>query len=206
MMFIFLVIVVLILSVVFLVCSLIASRRSHFVVRGLPCPPFQSFLFGHLTDLWSSPSYSEQLRRWTEQYGSLYGLFEGFRPVYVTSDVNFIEEVFVRQFSRFHSRRTTFSSRILGDEHGNVLSSNIAHQWKKQRTTLNPAFSGAKLKRLFPTIETCVDTFMQQLASTNKEVPMNIYELFKRLTMDVICQYLSLSLSHHCSLARVSTT
>ena len=66
-------------------------------------------------------------------YGSVYGLiagkeFDSFRsdlspvfhlgtrPVYVVSDVNFLEEVFVRQFSKFHGRHIPLLTHILGND------------------------------------------------------------------------------------------
>ena len=188
----FLLCIVLCLFVYFL-----AQRFRYFSNRSIPSPPIPSILFGHLKDLWSAKSYSEQLRQWTRQYGSIYGLFEGTRPVYVISDIKFIEEVFVRQFSRFYSRRITLANRILGKENFNVLSANIAQLWKKQRKILSPTFSAAKMKRLLPTVETCVDLFLERLALTSKNTTINIYEIYKRLTMDVICMSLNDHHHHH---------
>lgn len=172
-----------------LVVYLIIHRFRYFSNRSIPSPPIPSILFGHLKDLWSAKSYSEQLRQWTRQYGSVYGLFEGTRPIYIISDIKLIEEIFVTQFSRFYSRRITLANRILGKENFNVLSANIAQLWKKQRKILSPTFSAAKMKRLLPTVETCVNLFIERLALTPKDTIINIYEIYKRLTMDVICTY-----------------
>jgi cytochrome P450 family 13 len=174
--------------ILFLVAYLIYNRFCYFSNRSIPSPPISSIIFGHLSDLWSADSYSEQLRKWTRQYGSIYGLFEGTRPIYVISDIKLIEEVFTTQFTRFHCRRLSLANRILGKEYFNVLSANIAHLWKRQRKILNPTFSGAKLRRLLPTVETCVNIFLERLALTTNGTIINIYEIYKRLTMDVICK------------------
>ena len=163
------------------------NRFRYFSLRSVPSPPIRSIVFGHLSELWSVPLLSHQLRTWTRQYGSIYGIFEGIRPLYVISDIKLIEEVFVKQFARFHRRRTTLTMRLLGKENFNVFTSNNAHQWKKQRTILNPTFSGAKLRRILPTIETCVELFLQRLNFATDQSQINIYEIYKRLTMDVIC-------------------
>ena len=96
--------IILIIVITILIICLIYHRLNYFYRRSIPSPPIRSLIFGHLYDLWSVPLYSEQLRQWSKKYGSIYGLFEGTRPLYVLSDVKLIEEVFVKQFHRFHSR------------------------------------------------------------------------------------------------------
>jgi cytochrome P450 len=181
--------ILLICIILFLVVYLLYDRLCYFSNRSIPCPPISSIIYGHLSDLWSAKSYSKQLHKWTQQYGSVYGLFEGTRPVYVTSDIKFIQEVFITQFTRFHARRMSLANRILGKKHFNVLSANIAPSWKKQRKILNPTFSGAKMRRLLPTVETCINIFIERLSLTIDGTIINIYEIYKRLTMDVICKF-----------------
>src|SRR5262245_57868616 len=83
------------------------SRYDYFKCRGIPGPPHR-FFFGHCKTLWTTKRYSKLLQEWTRQFGSIYGLFEGTRPLYVVSDVDFLEEVFIKHFSSFHSRRVPF--------------------------------------------------------------------------------------------------
>ena len=180
--------IILIMMIIILIISTFYYRLNYFYFRSIPSPPIRSILFGHLYDLWSVPLYSHQLYQWTKKYGSIYGLFEGTRPLYVLSDIKLIEEVFVKQFYRFHSRRKTFISRLLGPTRSNVFNSSQFEQWKTQRTILNPTYSGAKMKRLLPTIDTCVDLFLKQLNSIPSKQTINIYQIYKRLTMDVICK------------------
>lgn len=179
--------VILVITILILFLYLMYNRLNYFSNRSIKSPPIRSILFGHLYDLWSAPLYSEQLRQWTCQYGPVYGLFEGFRPVYVISDIKLIEEIFVKQFSCFHRRRTTLTACLLGEKHLNVFSSYIIEQWKKQRTILNPTFSGAKMRRLLPTVQTCIDLFIEKLRLISNEQEINIKEISKRLTMDIIC-------------------
>ncbi|CAF3981022.1 unnamed protein product [Rotaria sordida] len=174
--------------IIFLFVYLLYNHFCYFSNRSIPSPPIHSIIFGHLYDLWSAKSYSEQLRQWTRQYGSVYGLFEGTRPHYVISNIKVMEEIFITQFTHFYARRTTLANRIVGEGHFNVFSANIVQLWKKQRKILNPTFSGAKMRRLLPTVEACINVFMERLVLIPNETIVNIYELFKRLTMDTICQ------------------
>jgi len=76
---------------------------NYFKHHGIPGPP-HCFFFGHCKDLWSAKSFAIQLQQWTRQHGSIYGIFEGPRPMYIVSDVDFLEEVYIKQFSSFHTR------------------------------------------------------------------------------------------------------
>ena len=42
---------------------------------------------------------------WEKKYGKRFGYYEGPKPILVTSEPEFIKEVFVRQFSKFHARK-----------------------------------------------------------------------------------------------------
>ena len=48
---------------------------------------------------------SDALREWTKQFGKTYGIYEGHLPILVTSDVDIIQEVFIKQFSSFIARK-----------------------------------------------------------------------------------------------------
>lgn len=44
------------------------------------------------------------LQKWTQKYGKVYGFYEGHLPILVTSDVDVIQEVFIKQFTNFSPR------------------------------------------------------------------------------------------------------
>ena len=160
------------------------GRYSYFRERRIPSPPF-SFFFGHYKTIWSTPLLTRQLQKWTRQFGSIYGLYEGTRPLYIVSDVEFLREVFINQFSSFHSRRLPFIIRKSKNSVAHLLGSS-GETWHRQRLVLNPAFSSTKLRLMTPMIDDCVDALMRKLNEINGGV--NIYLLYKRLTMDVICK------------------
>jgi cytochrome P450 len=160
----------------------------YFKRHGIPGPPHR-FFFGHYKDLWSAKSFSKQLQQWTCQYGSIYGLFAGTRPMYVVSDVDFLQEVYIKQFSSFHSRSLPKIFRIENDGKVHLFRASGA-RWRRQRHVINPTFSSAKLKLMSPLVNGCIEAMIDKVSQmTNSEdKEINIYELYKRLTMDVICK------------------
>ena len=41
----------------------------------------------------------------TEKYGDVWGYYEGSRPTVVISDVEMMKEIYIKQFSKFYSRK-----------------------------------------------------------------------------------------------------
>jgi cytochrome P450 len=166
----------------------IKSRYNYFKRHGIPGPPHR-FFFGHFKDLWSSKSFSKLIQQWTQQYGSIYGIFEGTRPMYVVSDVDFLQEVYIKQFSSFHSRALSKILRAQNDEKVNIFRATGA-RWRRQRHVINPTFSSMKLKLMSPLMNECIEAMLNKMSeiANNQTTEINIYELYKRLTMDVICK------------------
>ena len=163
-------------------------QYAHFDNRGIPGPPHR-FFFGHYKDLWSTKFYSRQLQAWTNQYGPIYGLFEGTRPMYVVSDVEFLQEVYIRQFSSFHSRRLPFLARMETGTLDTIFGASGA-KWRRQRRIIHPTFTAAKLKLMSPLMNECIDAMLTKLAEVIKheDEQINMYDLYRRLSMDVICE------------------
>lgn len=180
--------VTLLVTLAFFLVIFIWKLKSHydyFKCRNIPGPP-PTLFFGHYLTLWNTRSYSCQIQEWTRQYGSIYGLFEGTRPMYVVSDVEFLQEVFIKQFSSFDSRRTNFLNKNVLDK-GSHLFSAEGDQWRRQRHIINPTFTTGKLKTMTPLMNKCIESMMVKVGEMNGE-EFNIYAIYKRLTMDVICE------------------
>ena len=162
---------------------LLQQRYQYFSRRNIPTPPFE-FFFGHIRTLWNTPFYHRRLESWTKQYGKIYGFYDGSVPVFVASDVDFLQEVFVKQFSIFSERKATLFDGLISN-----LFSAVGPTWRRQRHLINPSFSSAKLKTMSPLINGCISDLMEKLsdrAETGDD--FDIYQYYKRMTMDVICK------------------
>jgi cytochrome P450 len=164
------------------------NRYGYFKRHGIPGPPHR-FFFGHYKDLWSAKSFSKQLQQWTHQYGSIYGLFAGSQPMYVVSDVGFLQEVYIKQFSSFHSRRLPVILRLQTGNKVHLFGASGA-RWRRQRNVINPTFSSAKLKLMLPLLNGCIEAMLTKISDLvhDKNTEINIYNLYKRMTMDIICK------------------
>ena len=80
---------------------------SFFTKRGIRTPPIE-FFFGNARPIFKNKNISEQLRDWTKIYGKVFGFFEGHQPVFVTSDVDIIQECLIKQASNFSARKVNF--------------------------------------------------------------------------------------------------
>jgi cytochrome P450 family 3 subfamily A len=161
------------------------SCYGYFVQRNIPGPPPKLF-FGHYLSICSTSSFHHQIVKWSRQYGSIYGIFEGTRPIYVVSDVDFLQEVFIKQFSIFDSRHNSFLVRMIKSNAASLFSSH-SNQWRRQRHVINPTFTTAKMKMMTPLINKCITSMMNKINENNQN-EFNIFVLYKRLTMDVICK------------------
>jgi hypothetical protein len=61
------------------------------------------------------------------------------------------------------------------------------HQWRRQRHVINPTFTTLKLKTMAPLMNRCIESMLVKVTEMN-DSQFNIYTLYKRLTMDVICE------------------
>jgi cytochrome P450 len=164
------------------------NRYDYFKRHGIPGPPHR-FFFGHYKVLWSAKSFSKQLQQWTREYGSIYGLFAGTQPMYIVSDVDFLQEVYIKQFSSFHSRRLPIVLRLQTGHKVHLFGASGA-RWRRQRHVISPTFSSAKLKLMLPLVNGSIGAMLNKLSELvyNKNTEINIYTLYKRMTMDVICK------------------
>lgn len=156
---------------------------SYFERIGVPTPP-HNFLFGNLKQLRENKNESVQCQEWTKQYGRTYGIFEGHVPVLVTSDLDIVQEVFIKQFNNFSARKKT-PLQTADDSPIKSLLQATKGRWKRMRLIMNPTFSGAKLKEMGPLIVTCTDRLINQL-NENSDIEINISSYLKRFTMDTI--------------------
>nr|QVK45587.1 cytochrome P450 [Brachionus paranguensis] len=142
------------------------------------------FLYGNFPELLQKKSNSNLLREWTQKYGKTYGYFEGHLPVLVTSDLDIIQEVFIKQYSNFSAKKRRLISP--NDDHPSLnLINSTGVRWKRMRNIMNPTFSSAKIRELSPDLIKCTERLIEIL-DHEQEKSINITNFFKRFTMDSI--------------------
>lgn len=162
----------------------IRKAYDFFIRLNIPGPPPILF-FGNFLEILKRRGAAVTIKQWTDKYGHIFGYFEGHTPILVISDPDVVQDVFIKSFSKFHSRRQP----IAGDRQGkNVhLFSAIGLRWKRQRFVLNPTFSSAKLRQMSPLIHRSIKILMTKMTEQcGRGEPFNIYAYFKRFTMDTI--------------------
>ena len=165
----------------------VQRKHRYFTEANIPGPP-PTFLLGNLNTLWRAPSYFRQLETWTHQYGKVYGMFEGTSPIYVVSDVDFLEQVFITQFVNFGRRKPILFLLPGQEKRVHVFDANEL-KWRRQRHVLNPAFSKVKLVQMLPLIHECTDELVNVLTpSVDSGMDIDVCPLYFRLTMDAICK------------------
>ena len=137
---------------------------SYFKKLDLETPEYK-FFWGNTEELFKK-QYSTALREWTKKYGKLYGYYEGHRPVLVTSDLNMVNEIFVKQFNHFSARK--FGPFQFNDNASDAhLVDSSRTRWKRMRNVINPTFTPAKLKEVISLFMRLSLYLKQKLSSRN---------------------------------------
>lgn len=149
--------------------------------------PQPTFLLGNLADFAKTKRISVSIQNWTAQFGRIFGYFEGHTPVLVVSDPDILHNVFIKHFSKFHSRRQ-FPLEDRRTTKGVHLFSATGDEWRRQRAVINPTFSPLKIRRMLPMINDCILNFVKKLEGCQERSSegFDVYRLYKSLTMDLI--------------------
>ncbi|XP_075546639.1 cytochrome P450 3A2-like isoform X6 [Dermacentor variabilis] len=169
-----------------LVTTLFIWRRNHFnYFKKLGIPgPTPNWIWGNLLEYHYMESY-KVVGKWIEEYGSVFGFFNGDVPFVVLNDLDFIEYVYVRNFRNFVDR----GNIMVTNEMHPVLGKSLLHvggaEWKSLRSPVARSLSAAKLKLMVPQLEEDAELFTKSLveyADTDAEIHM--LPKFEELTMD----------------------
>ncbi|XP_077559277.1 cytochrome P450 3A14-like [Haemaphysalis longicornis] len=181
--------VVLVLWTSLLLALLMWRRRhfSYFEKLGIPGPK-PNLIWGNIKEYHSMERY-KVLGKWRQQYGDVFGFFNGDVPFVVAGDLKLIEEIFVRNFQNFVDRGFT----MMTDQMHPFLKKSLIHlpgsPWKNIRTAVSHGLSASKLKLMMPCIEEDADIFVQSLekfADSGEEV--NMSGKFEELSMDYVAR------------------
>ncbi|XP_064630991.1 cytochrome P450 3A9-like isoform X2 [Lineus longissimus] len=171
----------------FTACCLIAiywyKKWRHNVFKQMNLPgPQPNIIFGSLHE---RPLF-KNFQKWTKQYGKTFGYYEGPVPIIVSSDLEFLKQVFVKQFSNFHARKL-FPMQPDPDDVMCSMFFATGNRWKRLRAIISPTFSAVKMKQMSPLMNQSIDDMMELLEKKEEDgKPFNVYAMFQGLTLDII--------------------
>ena len=116
---------------------------------------------------------------WTKQYGKVFGMYFGLRPVILVADPVLLKDILIKDFGKWTNR-----GPIPNQTDMLVVMKN--EKWKNVRNLMSPAFSAAKLKSMFPVMKACIDLFISECKKKSDYADLDIYEHLQALTLDII--------------------
>lgn len=184
--------VLLIASIVFFAYCYVTRRYRYWAERGAVFSE-PVFPYGCLSQVGKKIHLSDML---TENYknfkgkGLFTGLYFFVSPVILLLDIDLIKTVLVKDFNYFMNRGIYFNER--DDPLSAHLISLEDAKWKNLRTKLNPTFSSAKLRKMFPVITAVANEFkkcLEKSIAIDSEIEMT--DIMARFSTDVIgtCAY-----------------
>lgn len=175
-----------ILFCVILVWSWSQHKYSYFKRRNIPYLK-PTFPIGNLC----TKGNQENLTKWVKNLYSTFrdchpqigGIFMGFEPILVVTDLNLIKHILVANFSNFTDHGFYMNER--DDPLSAMLLALPGERWRNMRTKLSPAFSNNHTKNMFDTVHGMAWEMLQFMQNTAVQLnkPFNA----KYLAMRFIC-------------------
>ncbi|CAD5225195.1 unnamed protein product [Bursaphelenchus okinawaensis] len=176
------------------------DRIQFFKLRdkmGIPGPPTQfplgnvNYILNDMKKNGKEDSINMRFRM-AKQYGDVVGMYLGQHFEVTTTDLDIINEVFIKQFSKFVNRPTQhFGGGYPMNE--NILQMTRegpgkGYGWKDIRSVISPIFTTGKLKAMFPIMEERVNAFVEHLKgmTSSEENDIEMYNELQALSLDVI--------------------
>lgn len=151
-------------------------------MQGIP-QPLPMPLIGNLLPYFQKPIKDVE-QELVSKYGSIVGLMEGTLPVLVVSDVEMIDEIFIRNFTTFCDNNTFFYHRIMRQ---GLITAN-GDQWRRSRKILGPSFTAFKLRPMAAGIKTCLQHLTSQINNLiqTQQRETDVNDLMGSFMIDVV--------------------
>lgn len=165
---------------------MITKNNNYFKNRGVnfikPVP-----FFGNMLDVtFSRRNFIEILQYSYDKFSesNFFGLFEYTSPVYVIRNTELIKKIAIKDFDHFTNHRITLEAEV-EPIFGRIMFFTKDQRWKDMRSTISPAFTGSKIRKMFHLIDECSKQSCDYLMrNVNKEFELK--DLFGRIGNDVM--------------------
>ena len=122
-------------------------------------------------------------KRYSAQYGKVYGVYTGLLPTLTITDAELIKQVLVKDFHHFVNRRKLNSFDEIWNHN---LFASESENWKRVRRITSPAFTSGKLRGMYPLMNKCIEKLSMYLDRSCGEESINTKEVIAGFTIDVI--------------------
>lgn len=164
----------------------ITKKNNYFKDRGVkfikPIP-----IFGNMWDVtFCRRNFMEIIQESYDKFAKscFFGLFEYTAPVYVIRNPELIKKIAIKDFDHFTNHRITLD-REVEPIFGRIMFFSRDQKWKDMRSTISPAFTGSKMRNMFPLIDFCAKQSCEYLMRNSKK-EFELKELFGRIGNDVM--------------------
>ena len=161
--------------------------KPYYVIKKslrLSGPP-PSLFYGNYSEI-AQHGYLECMSKWTSQYGPTFVYYLGIMPVVVTTDLEIIKLIMVKNFDDFINR-PPMPLLLKEEDELNALPLLRGNGWRRVRRILVPMFTSKRFKMMMPLIEECCERLrnrMVEISDSNNNV--EIWKWFGPYTLGVI--------------------
>ncbi|CAF4005974.1 unnamed protein product [Rotaria magnacalcarata] len=163
----------------------LTRNHRYWEKRGVPGPRPWPF-FGTYLQQFFKP-FPETEMEWYNDYGKIYGIYDGSKPGIIVGDPDLIKQIMVKDFHVFTNRRPVKTTHTIMSK---FLSSLVGEEWKRVRSIITPTFTSSKMKKIFQIMKNSSDTILEKLerAALQKNGDIDLKELYGCYTMNVIAK------------------
>ncbi|RCN44232.1 unspecific monooxygenase [Ancylostoma caninum] len=165
--------------------SYLAHGKNYWKRQGIPGPTPYIFT-GNAREYEKGLHTLEE--RWIPEYGKTYGMFLMSSPELVSTDLDILRQVLVKDFDHF-TDRTNLLNVDPSDQKSLLATSLVSLKglhWSNVRSQVAPAFSTGKIKLMIPIFNECsriCTKILDEYEVNGKPVP--IRDVIIRLTLDM---------------------
>ncbi|CAG2120154.1 unnamed protein product, partial [Medioppia subpectinata] len=115
--------------------------------------PKPVIIFGNLLDLLFVSKPDLEVQR-LKQFGTIYGIFEGSKPLIQVADPDLIKQILVTDFRLFNTkvRITNIGHPVIE----RMLVSVRGDAWRRTRTAVSPVFAIGRMRKQYALIRHCI--------------------------------------------------
>ncbi|KAL5285750.1 hypothetical protein ACFFRR_007437 [Megaselia abdita] len=167
----------------------VKNLYSYWERRGIPhdSPSFPVGNMGGDTgkeELWFGEAFDRIYQKYRHQ-GPFAGLYFFINKAIITTDLNLVQDVLVKDFNNFVDRGRYYNEK--DDPLTAHLFSLSGQKWRNLRQKVSPTFSSGKMKFMFPTIVEVSKGLSETMKNRlEKDSNVEIRDLMSRYTTDVI--------------------